>query len=163
MTNPRGQPASRSTRARPRSVSLALGLLIAALGVGAVLALVRLVTAPPPEGDQPARWATAVVFLVAYAVGAGLLAALFYRRRWAWWIWVVLSVLALVYFWSDLQRSLDQGAAYAVQFLLLTAADTAATVLLLLRPSRQWYGVGHKRREPRPPVRSDEYDYPNWP
>ena len=96
------------------------------------------------------------MYLVVYALAAGLAAALFYRRRWAYWVWLVLFTLGLPALWTGVQQSLDQGALSATSYLLLTATEAAAVVLLLLRPARRWYGVGRKPGEPSPWRSSDD-------
>ncbi len=40
------------------------------------------------------------MYLVVYALAAGLAAALFYRRRWAYWVWLVLFTLGLPALWT---------------------------------------------------------------
>lgn len=151
MTNLEGQPSSEHPSSRPRPVTVALWLIIATYVVGVVTLVARQITGSPSVGThQPSRWLTFAVLLVVYALVGGLIAALAFRRRWAWWVWLVLFVLGLPALWSGLHRSLDQGAFSATRYAVLTALDVAAVVLLLLRSSRQWYGVGRKRGEPNP-------------
>jgi hypothetical protein len=133
---------------RPQSVTVALGLLVASWVAGAVLSAVGLLVSP--AGAHDLRWRALPGTLVAYAIAAGLIAALAHRRRWAWWVWLVLFVLSLPFLWSGLQRSLDSGAFSAARYVLLTAAEVASAVLLLLRSSRQWYGVGREPGAPSP-------------
>ena len=150
-----GQLTKEPPPPRPRSVTVALTLIVASLVVGALVSTVRLFASSAPAGQSP-RWLTLAVYLVVYALAAGLAAALFYRRRWAYWVWLVLFALGLPALWTGVQHSLDQGALSATSYLLLTAADVAAAVLLLLRTSRRWYGVGRKPGEPSPWRSSDD-------
>ena len=62
----------------------------------------------------------------------------------------MLFVIGLPSVWSGLQRSLDRGVLSTTWYALLAALDVASMVLLLLRPSRQWYGIGRKAGEPSP-------------
>ena len=152
MTNSKGQPISERTSPRPRPVTVALGIIIATYAVSGVTLVVRVLSAhwPAAATPQSTRWLAIVLLLVVYALMGGLIAALAFRRRWAWWVWLVLFVAGLPGVWSGLQRSLDQGAFSGTRYAFLTALDVAAVVLLLLRSSRQWYGVGRKPGEPSP-------------
>jgi hypothetical protein len=157
MTHPEGQLIGEPSPPRPRSATVALTLIVASVVVGALVSTVRLFASSAPVGAQQSpRWLTLAVYLVVYVVTAGLVAALFYRRRWAYWVWLVLFVIGLPALWTGVQHSLNQGALSATSYLLLTAADVAAAVLLLLRPARRWYGVGRKPGEPSPWRSSDD-------
>jgi hypothetical protein len=139
---------------RPRSVTVALGLIIASYSVSVLIAVVRLLTTTQ-SAQQQSRWLTLGLLLVLYALVAGLVAALVYRRRWAWWLWIVLFVFSLPSLWTGLLSSLDHGSFGLARYLLAMAADIAAAVLLLLRPAREWYGIRRKTGEPSPWRMSD--------
>ncbi len=163
MTNPHGQLDSPVNR--PRTVTVALWIIVATFVIGAVIAAVREFVGPSSQvssGQVPLAAALAVT-LVGFGLMGGLIAALAFRRRWAWWIWLVLFVVGLPGVWSGLRRSFEHGWFNGAENALFAALDVAAMILLLLRPSREWYHIPRKFREPNPPVTSDEYDYPNWP
>jgi hypothetical protein len=142
--------------ARPRTVTVALWLIAASLLVGAAASAVRLVASwSSADSGTSSPWLRLAVYVVMYAILAGLLAALFYRRRWAWWVWLVFFVLGLPASWSGLQHGFDHGVLTGVQYVLSSAADIATAVLLLLGPSRRWYGVGRRPGEPSPWRMSD--------
>jgi hypothetical protein len=149
MTNPQRQAITKHVSSRPRSVTVALWLNVAGFVAAGVILVASLFSVALPVGEhQSVRWLVLAMLLVVFALFGGLLAALFHRRRWAWWVWLVLSVIALPSEWSGLQHSLDQNALGVTRYVLLTAVSVAATVLLLLRPAREWYGIGRKRSEP---------------
>jgi hypothetical protein len=136
---------------RPLAVTVALVLIAAALVVGAAASLADLFASRTSEGEGlSSPWSTLAVSLIMYAISAGLLAALFYRRRWAWWVWLALFVLGLPGLWTGLRYGLDEGAFTAARYLLSSVTDVAAAVLLLLRPSRQWFGVARRSGKPSP-------------
>lgn len=173
MTHPQGPLSLRGSTPRPRSVAVALWIIIATSAVGAITLVARLVSAHWPTGVHPLSGALAwAILVVVLALLAGLIAALAFRRRWAWWVWLVLFVLGVPTEWSGLWHAVQQGGLDATRYVLLLALAVSAQILLLLRPARQWYGVVRKPREPRTPARTDEsdeyddhdeYDYPNWP
>lgn len=125
------------TTPRPRPVSAALLLLIASWCVG----LIFLLVSPPTANEQTA---TRIVVIVAEAAYAGLIAALAYRRRWAYVVYLVLAVLTLPYAWSGARRSFDLGPWRAANYVIGQAVVIAVVVLLLRRPAREWYGFGPK-------------------
>jgi hypothetical protein len=136
---------------RPRPVTVALWLMVASWIASAALSVSGLFSSSTTADEsQAARWLALVLLLAGYAVAGGLIAALVYRRRWAWWVWLVLFVLGLPYLWSGLQDSLAQGGFTATRYVLLTAAEVGAAVLLLSSPSRQWFGVGRRSGKPSP-------------
>jgi hypothetical protein len=66
-------------------------------------------------------------------------------------------VLGLPFLWFGVQRSFDQGMLSAAGDLVMVAAEAAVAVLLLLRPSREWYGIGRGPGEPSPWRWSDSH------
>ena len=137
---------------RPRSVAVALWIIIATSAVGAITFVARLVSAHWPTGVHPLSAALAwAILVVVFALLAGLIAALAFRRRWAWWVWLVLFVLGVPSEWSGLWHAMEQGGLDAARYVLLLALAVTAQILLLLRPARQWYGVVRRPREPSPP------------
>jgi hypothetical protein len=164
MTNPDGQRSKRPSGPRPRPVTIAIWLNVVGLVAAFITAVVQAFSVAQPTGPhQVSPWLVLALFLVVFALVGALLGALAFGRRWAWWVWLVVSVLSLPTEWSGLRSAFEQGGFSATRFTLSAALAITAQVLLLLRSSRQWYGVGRKAGEPRPSVESDEYDYPNWP
>jgi hypothetical protein len=164
MTNPEGQRAKRPIGPRPLPVTIAVWLNVVALVAGGIIAGVSSFSVTQPAGaHQVSPWLILAFYLVVLALMSGLLAALAFGRRWAWWLWLVMSVLGLTTLWSDLQHALEQGGLAAARFVLFSTLNVIALVLLLLPSSREWYRIGRRFREPSPPITSDEYDYRNWP
>ena len=156
MTHPDAQMVVVPDSPRPRAVTIALWLIAASLLIGVAASSVRLVDSwSSADSGTSSPWLRLAVYVVMYAISAGLLAALFYRRRWAWWVWLVFFVLGLPALWSGLPHGFDHGALTGLQWVLSSAADIATAVLLLLGPSRRWYGVGRRPGEPSPWRMSD--------
>ena len=161
MTNPQGQRAKRPIGPRPLPVTIAIWLNVVALAAAGINAVVRSFTVAQPAGPhQVSPWLILALFLIVLALVGGLLAALAFGRRWAWWVWLVIFVLGPPTEWSGLQQALEQGGLSATRYVVLTVLEVIAIVLLLLRPSRQWYGIGRKPGEPIPRRWSDDPEEP---
>jgi hypothetical protein len=142
MIHPDSQTVDESGAPRPLAVSVALCLIAVEMVAGRVSTLAVELASWSSEGvDTSSPLFVLAVNLVTIAIWAGLLAALFSRRRWAWWVWLVLFVLGLPGLLTGRRYVLDQDTFTAACYLLTCAAHVAAGVLLLLRPSRQWYGI----------------------
>lgn len=133
---------------RPPAVTVALWLL----GSGAALNLIIYLArgsrvSTTRAGAETSFWATVLVLLLGLGLEVGLLAALAYRRRWAYIAFLVLSLLYLPFLWSDARSQLDRGAADFLWFVVTTALQAIALVLLLRRPAREWFGFS---RTPAP-------------
>jgi hypothetical protein len=142
------------TPRRPWSFTVALVLITSAYAAIAVFFVLGQVSDASHAGaGEPLRWLMlALVLVVWMLLGALMIGGLAYRRRWAWWVWLLLFALALPALWSGLQSSLDQGGLSAARHLLVGAFTVAVVVLLLLPASRRWCGVGGRQAEtgPRP-------------
>jgi hypothetical protein len=93
--------------------------------------------------------------VLAVAVG-GLLAALAFRRRWAYILWLCLFYVSLIGMLSilsiastsELGGIISDAPADTAAFVVALCAQVVGVVLLLRRPSREWYGIDHV---PAPP------------
>jgi hypothetical protein len=128
---------------RPWPATVALAILVASCVVKATIGIEALLSLPQ-RWDAPEDVFVLITLLVGYGVAGGLVVALAYRRRWAWWGWLVFSVLELPFLWTCVQVNLGIDAFAAARWMFLIAAEVVTVVLLLLRSSRQWYGVGRK-------------------
>jgi hypothetical protein len=156
MTHPDAQMIVEPASPRPHTVTVALCLIAASLLVGVAGSAVRLLSSwSSADAGLSSPWFRLAVYVVVYAVSIGLLAALFYRRRWAWWVWLVFFVLGLPALVTGLRHGFGHGGFSGAQYLLSSVAEMATAVLLLLRPSRQWFGIGRKPGAPSPWRMSD--------
>ena len=121
---------------RPRQVSIAFVLIGAGLAAGLVFDLAVLFFAEPaPPGMN------FISLPIAYVVPSGLLLAMAYQRRWGYVVFIALYVIGIPWLWGSAARQLELGAAYLASFLVVDTCLYAAIVLLLLRPSREWFHV----------------------
>ncbi len=143
--------------ARPRSVSLALVLLAAALVLSVVATVIILVTFlrdPPPDlavdGGNPVLlvWlgVFAVLLIAVFAVPVVLLVAIARRKRWAVWVYLALIVLGSLPLRSDPRVDADRSASWMAVSVLMWGLEAAAFVLLFRSPSRSWFGAGDSSR-----------------
>jgi hypothetical protein len=133
---------------RPPAVTVALCLL----GCGAALSLITYLAggsrvSTSSAGAEMSLRATVLFLLLVLGLEVGLLVALAYRRRWAYIAVLVLSLLYLPLLWSDARSQLDRGATHFLLFVVTTALQAIALVLLLRRPAREWFGFS---RTPAP-------------
>jgi len=134
---------------RPRSVLLALLLLGASWLAGLAPEAWRLLVSPAHvDGEPPPLWASLFFVVVLVGLFGGLLAALLYRRRWAYIAYLALSALSLVSLPSSVGEVRHWTALRLAWYFAVLAVEVAATVLLLRRPAREWYGIS---RPPTPP------------
>jgi len=116
----------------PRSVKLALSLLVAVLVVG----FVRMLLEPAPVDAALPPWFGPVVGGLTLLFLAFLVGAIATGRRWALVLSVVLFVVGLPAFLSFLK---DDRLAGLLVFGGQTLAGGAAYVLLFTKASRQWF------------------------
>jgi hypothetical protein len=95
------------------------------------------------SGADGMHWATigaqALWLLFAIGVPAALLAALAFRRRWAWLLFVLLSVLILAGSLWSARDTLTTDWPWGAWNAGTLALRVAVVVLLLLPASRAWY------------------------
>jgi hypothetical protein len=116
----------------PRSVKVALSLLVAVLGVG----LVRMLLEPTPVDPALPTWFGPVVGGLTLLFLAFLVGAIATGRRWALVLSVVLFVMGLPASLSFLKEGSLAG---LLVFGGQTLAGGAAYVLLFTKASRQWF------------------------
>jgi hypothetical protein len=137
------------TMVRPRSVTWALVLLGGSWAISMVMMAWRLfITRPLINGEPTPVWAAIVATCIVGGIGGGLFAALVYRRRWAYYVYIVLLALGAVSVVSDVGNVLARGPLYVTYYVALQAAQIAGVVLLLRRPGRKWYGAGRRATPP---------------
>lgn len=132
---------------RPRGVSMALLLLIAWWAISMGRYAWRMLISP--EFVDFVGSLMIVAFVV--AVSGGLIAEVAYRRRWAYLVLLCLFALGLARMLSGLSaaRAVWAGGPLSVLWYVVDLAVLVAVVVLLLRrPSREWYGIS---RPPAPP------------
>jgi uncharacterized membrane protein len=123
----------------PRSVKIALSLLVAALVVG----LVRMLLEPAPVDPALPAWFGPVVGGLTFLLLALLVGAMATGRRWA-------LVLSVVLFVVGLPASLSLLRDRSLGGLLVSGGQTLAGgiayVLLCTRASRQWFRAARELR-----------------
>jgi hypothetical protein len=131
---------------RPTCVTVALCLIAAGLAISTLrLFSTQLLGWPAPVTDVSAVSSITAV-LVVDALWAGLVAAMVYRRRWAYLVYLVVFVLGLLGFISTAQRLLDQSQATLAWSAVAELVQLSGFVLLLLPTARHWYRPAVERR-----------------
>jgi hypothetical protein len=135
--------AARDATASPRPTAVTVALWL--FGSGAALALTIYLArgsrvSTSRAGAETSLRATLLLLFLGLGLEVGLLSALAYRSRWAYIVFLVLSLLSLPLLWSDARSQLDRGAADFLWFVVTTALQASALVLLLRRPAREWFG-----------------------
>jgi hypothetical protein len=132
-------------RPRPRSVSAALLLLAVLWVAGTALLVWHLFISPLMVNGWEVSWQAAlIIFVPVVALSGGLLAALVFRRRWAYVVWIAMFVISLPSSYSGLSQGLDEGPLTVARWLVVWGANVVPVVLLLRRPGREWYGFVRK-------------------
>jgi hypothetical protein len=134
-------------RARPAAVTASVLVLAAGFIVGLPF-FVPLARRPHPHVSS-GMWLFAVVLVmvVAAALGPGLWLAIWFRRRWAYVLTVVIVGLDVILFVVDLPSYLSHhGTWHAAASAGLVVTEIVGAALLLRRPAREWFGFGRSER-----------------
>lgn len=135
-------PAAPS-EARPPTVTAAVWLAAAGLVAAAILELTLAGDGLDYSGADGVHWTTigaqALWLLLAIGVPAALLVALAYRRRLAWLLFVLLSVLVLARSLWSVRDTLTTDWPWGAWNAGTLALRVAVVALLLLPASRAWY------------------------
>ena len=142
----RGQVTIKDSMPRPRSVSIALLIVAVGLTIGFVIAAWQILAAW--DVRRAPLWGGIVVLVVVFAIVAGLFAALAFRRRWAYIVYLVVFAIGIPGVVSGVGHATDRGALYLAYYLTSFAGQIAPVVLLLRRPAREWYGISRSPSQP---------------
>lgn len=125
----------------PRTVRVALGLLVGSLLVG----VVRGFTAPQTPDPSLPSWFGSAIRGITMALLALLVAAIALRRRWALLIIAVLFVLGLP---AVMVFPPEPGGGFVgwVALLVQTVTQAVAIGLLFGRPARLWFDASRQSR-----------------
>jgi hypothetical protein len=132
-----------SMRPRPKPVVIAVSLLASAFAVRLIWVLAIVLAALPREALLESE---VIVYFAGGAVSSlvfgGFLAALAFRRRWAYVLCLAFAGLGLLVALVRPARLLEGDAVSVTLGLLMSLLWLAAVVLLLQPSSRAWYGFG---------------------
>ena len=111
--------------------------------VAALLCLALGLLMAPLRAALRADWhypshALVVVAVVSAIVGLWLY-GLLRRKKWLWWVTVIICILGVLTIPLDMKRQ-GSGVQYSL-YLVQCASTIGASVLLWLRDVRRWYGV----------------------
>jgi hypothetical protein len=124
--------------ARPRSVVLAVALLLASLAISLITLLPFV---DPPMAEEPVAMTALIwgITLVFTAIELWLLHAVWRRRNWARWLMVALVVFGTALSAQLVQEDLARAPGVAWLGIAALVLGAAAAGLLLAPPAWRWF------------------------
>ena len=134
------------TRAgRPALITAAIWLSVVANVASVVVGLTGLFINPPlANGRQVPMWAMETTVVLAVALAAFDLLLLWLmarRRRWAYIVYLVLTLLGILNLPVSARHALTANLATSLNFVIHGAAQVIVVILLLTTSSRAWFAA----------------------